>query len=336
MNPVSIVWRALCRRGVMTLLAPVCALLFLLPGQARADTCTATMTDIVFGSVNPIDTTDLYANGTLTVSCSWTVLTGVPPLLLFPNVTVCATLGGTRSMTSGSNGLPFNLYTDSTYSATSAWGTNTTSGAASFNGTLGGLLALGTITKSFTVYGKIPGATLSGVKTVGNVSTDYVADFSGAGVLQFAFYGLSKPACTAGSSTAFSFKARATAINDCRITAGQIAYGPTRVLNAAVRTSTNIGVQCTSGSAYQIALSAGNYASGSVRRMKNASTGEMVSYQLSAALDGANWGDGTTGVALGGTGNGGVQSLPLYSRVAAQATPSPGDYKDTVTATLYF
>jgi spore coat protein U-like protein len=336
MNPVSIVWRALCRRGIATMLAPLCVLLFLLPGQARADTCTATMTDVVFGSVNPIDTTDPVVAGTLSVSCSWTALTGIPPLLLFPNVTFCATLGGTRSMLNGTNALPFGLYTDSTYSPTSAWGAGAAGGATSINGTMGGLLALGTISKTFTVYGKISGATLSGVKTVGNLNTDYVADLSGAGVLQFAFYGLTKPACTAGSSTTFSFKARATAINDCRITAGQIAFGTTRVLSAAVRTNTNIGVQCTSGSAYQIALNAGNYASGSVRRMKNAGTGEMVRYELSATYDGANWGDGSTGVALGGTGNGSVQSLPLYSRVVAQVTPSPGDYKDTVTATLYF
>lgn len=323
-------------RAWMHALALLFALWLLVLGQARADTCTATMTDVVFGSINPIDTADVFANGTLTVSCTWTALTGIPPLLLFPNVTVCATLGGTRSMVNGSAALPFNLYTSSTYSATSAWSTGTTSGTSSFNTTMGGLLAVGTVTKTFTVYGKIPGATLSGARTVSNANTAYAADLSGAGVLQFAFYGATKPACTTGSSTAFSFQARATAINDCRITAGPIAYGTTRVLNAPVRTTTNIGVQCTSGSAYQIALNAGNYGSGAVRRMKNASTGEMVSYQLSAALDGANWGDGTTGVALGGTGTGAVQSLPLYSKVNAQVTPSPGDYKDTVTATLYF
>jgi spore coat protein U-like protein len=37
-----------------------------------------------------------------------------------------------------------------------------------------------------------------------------------------------------------------------------------------------------------------------------------------------------------GTGSGAPQNLPLYGRVPRQPTPSPGDYKDTVTATVYF
>lgn len=318
------------------LLAALLALWLLLPGQARADTCSATMTDVVFSGVNPIAGTDYYANGTLTVTCSWTALTGTPPLLLFPNVTVCATLGGTRTMSNGSNTMAFGLYTDSTYSAASAWGTGTASGTSSFNATMGGLLALGSISKSFTVYGKVAGSAIGATRTVGNAGTTYTDDFSGQGTLQFAFYGLVKPACTAGSSTAFSFQARAAVINDCRISAAALAFGTARVLNADVRASAALGVQCTAGTAYQVALNAGNYANGSQRRMKNAGTAEMVNYQISAVQDGGNWGDGSTGSAAAGIGTGALQSMTLYGRVAPQTTPSPGDYKDTVTATLYF
>jgi len=37
-----------------------------------------------------------------------------------------------------------------------------------------------------------------------------------------------------------------------------------------------------------------------------------------------------------GTGTGAVQSVPIFGSVPKQTTPSPGDYKDTVTATIYF
>lgn len=318
------------------LLAVICWLAA--PGAARADTCGAAMTDIVFANVNPIATSDYYASGTLTVTCSWTLLTGIPPLLLLPNVSVCMTLGqgsgATRAMTNGSTQLPFNLYTDSTYSAAAVW-SGTPPGSGSINTTMGGLLALGSVSRSFTVYGKIPGSGLGAVGTVGNAATGYV--FNGAGTVQFAFYGLIPSPCTAGASASFAFQARTTVVNDCLINAGSLAFGNANVLNAAVRTTAAMTIQCTAGSAYQIVLNGGVYGSGVARKMKNVVNGEMVDYQISNSYDGADWGGGAGGGApAAGTGNGAVQTLTLYGKVGAQTTPSPGDYKDTITATLYF
>lgn len=325
---------------ILRLLAVLFALWLLAPGHARADTCSAAMTDVVFGNVNPIGGSDAYASGTLTVTCTWTVLTGTPPLLLLPNVSVCATLGGGggtwRTMSDGGATLPFNLYTDTSYAAASAWGTGTTSGTTSFNASMGGLVALGSLSRSFTVYGRIPGSAIGAVRTVGNGNTAYVADFSGQGTLQFAFYGLLKSACSAGASTTFSFQARATVVNDCRIMASELAFGVARVLNAAVRANAALGVQCTAGTAYQVSLNGGLNGGGGQRRMRNGATGEMVGYGISAAYDGADWGAGAGGAPVAGTGTGSVQTLTLYGRVSAQTTPSPGDYKDTVTATLVF
>jgi spore coat protein U-like protein len=54
-------------------------------------------------------------------------------------------------------------------------------------------------------------------------------------------------------------------------------------------------------------------------------------------LDGPIWGDGANGTGMvSGTGSGSQQTIRLYGRVPAQRTPAPGDYKDTVTATLMF
>lgn len=326
--------------SLANLLPLLLGLWLLLPGAAHADSCTATMTDIVFANVNPIAGSDYYASGTLTVTCTVSLLgsAGAAGALL-PSVSICATLGGasgTRLMANGSATLPFNLYTDSTYAAASVWGTGTAAGTSAFKSSGLALLSTGSGSQSFTVYGRIPGSAIGTVPTVGNASTDYSASFSGLGVLRYAFGTLLSPDCSSGASTAFAFQARATVVNDCRITAGRLDFGNVGVLSAAVRASTSLGVQCTAGSAYQIGLNAGTYGSGATRYMKNAGSGETVSYQLSSTLDGVNWGDGATAAGAAGTGTGVVQSLPLYGRVSAQTTPSPGDYKDTVTATLYF
>ncbi|WP_296949599.1 spore coat U domain-containing protein [uncultured Massilia sp.] len=315
------------------------ALWLLAPPAARADTCGAAMTDVVFSNVNPIAGTDVYASGTLTVTCSFSVLS---PNTLLPTLSVCVSLGGAggawRTMSSGSATLPFNLYTDSSYTAAAIWGSAAVPGTAQFSFSGGGLLGIGSGSKSWQVYGKIPGSAIRTVPTSGGADTTYVADFSGRGVIQYAFGGLATPSCTTGSSAAFSFQARATVVNDCQISVGQLSFGTSKVLNAAVRASTTMSVLCTAGKPYQVSLSAGNYGSGGARRMRNAATGETVGYQLSSSYDGSQWGDGGGGggVPLGGTGTGAAQAITVYGRVSPQATPSPGDYTDTVTATLYF
>jgi spore coat protein U-like protein len=320
-------------------LATLAMVLWLLaPTAARADDCTAAMTDVVFSNVNPIAGADVFASGTLTVTCNFSNLS---PNALLPTAAICVSLGGAgstwRTMANGANTLPFNLYTDASYTAASIWGSASVPGTSQIKDSGLGVLGVGSFTKSYTVYGKIPGSALASVPTSGSGDTVYTASFSGQGTIQYAFSGLIVPSCTAGGSSTFSFQSRATIVNDCQISVGQLAFGSSRVLNAAVRASTTMNVVCTSGKAYQVSLNGGNYASGATRRMKNALTGETVNYQLSSTLDGAGWGDGgATGVALGRTGTGGNQAITVYGRVIPQTTPSPGDYKDTVTATLYF
>jgi len=332
----TILWRAL-----------ILAALFLFgPLDARADSCSASMTDIVFTGVNPTAGTDYYANGTLTVTCSWTLLTGVPPLLLFPNVAVCVYLGpgsggGTgnpRYMTSGGNQLPFNLYVDNTYSAASIWGGNGLPASSAYiTGTMSGLLALGTFSRSITVYGKIPGSALAGVKTAGNADTVYNASFAGFGSIGYAFYGLIPSPCTAGATSTFSFNAKATVANNCLINTGNMVFGSNSVLTSAVRSSAAVNVQCTGNTGYQVSLGAGSSGDVAARTMRNAATGETIGYRISSTPDGPAWGDGSRGTAVvTGVGSGAAQTITMYGQVPAQKTPSPGDYKDTVIATLVF
>lgn len=333
------------RRAWMTLLLPL--LLFCGGmGTARADNCTASMTDVAFGAVSPISGSDYYANGTLTVTC--TAALGSLGAAVAPGVSICVNLeggsGGTiavRNLQNGGASVPFNLYRDNTYAAASVWGSTSGGTAQPVTTSMAGLLGLGTATQTFTIYGKIPASSLPSARTVNGTDTVYTANFSGAGTIQYAFYGLLAPAvsCKAGTSVPFSFKATATVTNNCFISTSPLAFpGDNRVLSAAVRTTGSMGVLCSAGSPYQISLNGGSVASNTgARRMASAAGSDTIRYEISNTLDGPVWGDGANGTSMvTGTGTGVQQTLPLYGRVPAQKTPAPGDYKDTVTATLMF
>ena len=312
---------------------------------ARADSCSGTMTDMVFSNVSPIAAANVNTSGTLTVTCSWTALTGFPPLLLFPNVTFCVYLGtgsgGTtgayRAMLSGAAKLPYNLYTDTTYAASSVWGGGAMANTLPVSGTMGGLLALGTISKTFTIAGQIPGNSLAGVVSGGGGDAAYASTFSTDAVLNYAFYGSVKPACTSGGTALVNFQVRANVINDCVVNASVMNFGPTKVLTQPVRATSTLSVLCTANANYRISLNGGQNGTVAARKMKNTVTGESIAYQISSTLDGALWGDGTGGSApVAAVGTGAQQSISLFGYVGAQTTPTPGDYKDTVTATIYF
>lgn len=321
------------------------ALWFGCAGLARADDCKATMTDMVFTNVSPIAALDVNTSGTLTVSCSFSLLTGIPPKLLFPNVTYCVFLGtgsgGTtgayRAMVSGTAKLPYDLYTDTTYAPTSVWGGGAMANTAPVNGTITVLLAVGAVNNTYTISGRIPGSALSAVASGGGGDAAYASTYSADATISYAYYNTTKPPCTAGSSSTFSFQVRANVINDCVVNAGVLNFGPTKVLVQPVRTLATLGVKCTANANYRISLNGGLNGTTGARKMKNSVTGELIPYQLSDTLDGAIWGDGTNGTApVTAVGTGSQQNVALYGYVAPQKTPTPGDYKDTVTATIYF
>ncbi|WP_051294070.1 Csu type fimbrial protein [Pseudoduganella violaceinigra] len=324
------------------------AIMLCAAGSAQADTCSATLNNVSFGSVSPITGSDIYASATGTISCTWTLFSPTFPfLLLFPNAVVCVNLGtgsnssGTTPRTLGTI-LQYNLYRDTSYAAASIFGgpgTPSTPTPLTTVLTTTNLVTGGTINQSFTVYGKIPaGASLASVPTSGNNSTVYSSSFTGYATINYAFYNLVQPACTTGGSSSFTFQASATVINDCTIAATPVNFGSTGILNGPKRATGSLSVRCTKNNDYQITLNGGSVANNvAARRMKPASGTERISYNLSQTLDGAIWGDGSgASTKYSGTGTGAATSVTIYGMVPAQTTPTPGDYQDTVTATVIF
>ena len=318
-------------------------LLMLCGRNAKANECSAMMTDISFGNVSPVADQDYFAMGTLSVTCTFVILAG--NIILLPSINVCANLGpgsgsldiNTRVLTSDTKKIPFNLYRSASYTPANIWGGYVPQMAmTSF---FGGLLAIGTNTQTYPVYAKIAAADLAGIPTVANGETSYTTDFTGAGQILYASASIIILDCQVNAQTApFTFAVRANVVNDCIIGTTPLSFGTKGMLTESTRALGALDVKCTAASSYRIALNSGlQSANPTTRKMRNLVTGETVGYSLSATLDGTEWGDGTGGSSTyDATGTGFSQNVPVYGRVPGQRTPTPGDYSDKVTATIYF
>jgi spore coat protein U-like protein len=323
-------------------------LLALSGGQARADACTASMSDVVFSPVSPIAGANVTTTATASVTCTWTGILAVAPyLVLFPNVTVCLFLGNGSNSTSttprqlkyGTQKLNYNLYTDASYAPARIWGAPAVSATPNpiiFTMTKSG--SAGSLTQNVTVYGQLTAdAALSAANTAGTGSAMYSSDFgAGSAAMQYSFVLGGLPDCLLGPVSALPFQVRAEVINDCTINAGALAF-PDSSLLSAVRGTSTISVACSPNAAYQISLNGGTVgANMTARKMRNQATSALVSYQLSNTLDGVSWGDGSGAtVVVTGTGNGSAKSVTVYGLVPAQ-NAAPGTFKDTVTAVVSF
>ncbi|NTZ09087.1 Csu type fimbrial protein [Burkholderia metallica] len=303
------------------------------PRHAQAETCTATASTVSFGSVSPISRASVAATGTVSITCTWSAVT------LTPNVLVCLNLGGTspRSLVNGTNAMQYDLFLDGGHSV--AWG-SIYSGTTPASVTLV-KPALGTsASATVTIYGQIA-ANQPTVPTTGNSTTTYSQTFGGNTTsLNAGFYLLGAPTCASltASNGTFPFSATANVVNDCNISATNVNFGTASVLSGALAATGSITAQCTNGDAWKIALNGGGSGNVTARQMQRGGGGGTVNYGLyTDAARSIAWGDGTGGSAtVTGVGTGTSQVVTVYGAVPAQTTPAPGNYSDTITATISF
>jgi spore coat protein U-like protein len=114
--------------------------------------CGVTTSNVVFGSINPLQATNTDATGSILVSCG-----GVAGLLIPVTVDISKGSGpsySARAMSSGANKLQYNLYADSAH--TQVFG-DATGSTVDGTGNIGlNALGLGP-TLTFYVYGRVPG-----------------------------------------------------------------------------------------------------------------------------------------------------------------------------------
>jgi spore coat protein U-like protein len=310
---------------------------------AHAYSCSATSpgTQSV-ASVSPVQGSAYQVSGVIAVTCTVGLLES---LANGSSIIACLNItGGSgssyRTLTSSAGGtLQYNLYSDSAHSQ--VWGAAATAPPnpvwVNFNLGLLNILLGGSFTYNVPIYTYVPSGQLTAA------AGTYQQSLSGANanVTYIAYVG-TQPACSAGwaSGGSFAFTVQATVINDCKIAATNVNFGTAGVINSALPATGTITAQCTYGDNYSIALNGGSASGATVtsRAMTLAGGGATVGYGLYADAGRSTiWGDGTAGTTTSGSSaNGSNQSFTVYGLVPAQRTPVPGNYSDTVTATISY
>lgn len=133
--------------------APLLALLCLAssPAQALLETCTATALPVAFGGYNPLSLSPTDSTGQVTVAC-----VGILSIAINYSISLSPGLSASyapRKLAFGAQRLNYNLYTSSAYST--VWG-NGSAGTATVSD--GYALALLAVSRSYTVYARLPAA----------------------------------------------------------------------------------------------------------------------------------------------------------------------------------
>ncbi len=314
----------------------------LLPSRAQATTtCSASAPGIVVAGYD--GTAQASANTTVTVSCDSDVTSLVGGTVY---VTLCLYIGNSpRTLQNGASTLSYDLYT----AGNTVWQGPTASPPAqqifTFSYPVGGLFSGGGSGQTtLAVSARIP-APQSGLSS-GTYTQALTATSGELRYSEPALFGggSSQPAsCKTGgsggsaTSLAFPFTVSANVAPRCMIkTATDLAFGSVPgFITANVDQTSQVTLNCTNGSAWNVGLGNGTNASGSTRRLADGS-GNYVTYELYRDSGRSlRWGTTINADTLAGSGNGNDQSVTVYGRVPAQ-TAVPGSYGDTVTVTVTY
>lgn len=272
---------------------------------AHADgTCTPSSTGLEFGSV-PSGTA--ITAGSIVLTC-----TGSGTL----NYTVKLGTGASgtiapRQLRSGASLLDDNLYRDP--ARTQVWGDGT-GGSTTVTGTVS-LLQQRSASVTVPVYGKIAGQLAPGA---GRYSDTIIVSV-----------------VTGLATSTGAMPVSATIQPSCTIAATDLLFGA--YTGNQLDGQSQMSLSCTNGVPWSVGLSPGNWPGATAVTRRMAGPGSPMAYAL--FRDSArtlNWGN-TVGVdTLSGTSTGTVQRIPVYGRVPAAQLLPPGNYHDTIVATVSF
>lgn len=313
----------------------IVAALHLMATAAAAQTCTATITNLDFGSIDLTSGTVFDTQGTATVTC-----TGTPGRRVRACFNIAAGTGGVavggdpRYLVNGANQLQFNLFKNN--ARTKVWGSWIWAYPPTGRGRRFTLDSSGNGSASRTVFARI----YAGQTTLPDGV--YTSTFAGAdSLVKYAYASVGNCNAISNSpatpSTTAPFTVTATAVSSCTVTATTLDFGATGVLAGNVDATNAVSVLCPAGTPYTVALDGGLSGAADPTQRKMVKGSEQITYGIYRdAARTLPWGS-TVGVdTQAGTGTGAVQTYTGYGRVPAQVTPSPGAYTDTIVVTVNF
>ncbi|WP_218689834.1 spore coat protein U domain-containing protein [Psychrobacter sp. BF1] len=326
-------------------------LAFLLPvnnaNAAPIVTCSASISNIDFGSIDLLSNNRFTTTGTVNYSCTNTGDAA-------QDLTLCISLGNEgitpraiTPVTPGLTNLPFQMYTDSGYN--NIWGSiqnPTTKEAAAVNVTV---TANGGVQRgAMTVYAAIPAN-----QSTRNPST-YKINYQINNTLVTSVAGLNKDCGTSLSPLGPGvtptqrmnpFYVQAIAPSKCLINSkSNINFGnkPSSATNIESVGTNPINLTCTNGTVYNIGLAPSNGSTVGLGAMKGTTgNNNQVPYQLrsTTGVNGTVWGNTATssnvgnGVTANGTGS--AQNRSVYATVPS-ADFRPDNYSDIVTININY
>ena len=298
---------------------------------AAAISCTISMTNVAFGSIDVLPGSAVDTTATATITCSGATA----------NTTYrfCTDIrsggdasGNQRRMASGANRLNFDLYKDA--ARTQQWGnyTNNFLGGGSQNDFTSN--GSGNISASITLYARVPGSQQTAIPG------SYSESMSGAASNDLQYGALaSAGSCPIGGSTRnYSFTVTATVVTTCNVSATTHDFGSRGVLSSNVDATSTLTTTCTSTTPYNIGLNAGTGSGATVTTRKMTSGGgATINYSLyTNSARTTVWGNTVGTNTVPGTGSGVGQNSTVFGRVPAQTTPAPSTYTDTIVTTITY
>jgi spore coat protein U-like protein len=296
---------------------------------ALAQSCTLTNASGSYGNVDVLSGAADNSTSTFTVTCTGKKSNTVR--LCLEMSAGSPTDAGKRALSNGSKFLDHEFYSDA--SRTQLWGSWGSAVTAYGTGGITYDLTLnssGTGNQTFTVYARV----LANQQTASPLSYTWSAASPG---MRYGYAGSAVcptgGATTTGGTTLWT----ATVPANCLVSTTGVNFGSSGTITSNVDATGTATVQCTSTTPYTAALNGGNAAATDPTRRKMAQGSETISYGL--YRDSARslpWGSTTGTNTVSGTGTGSNQALTVYGRVAAQTSPSPGVYTDSVILTLTY
>jgi spore coat protein U-like protein len=301
------------------------ALLFLLAAWAGLEgartparalgvlTCTFGMTNVAFGAIDVLPGAAFSTNATLTINCSG--------LSILPtSVFVCVTFPP-RAMTGpGSSTLLYDLLGPPPLMT--SW-SNSTAIVVPVSGTILGFTANATITIPATLLANQQSAPAGAYAQTVNATVSY-----------------STATCTSGlivASGAFSFQASANVEKSCNVVASNLNFGTTGDLTSAIAAQSQINVQCSNGTGYNVALDGGLTGAVDPTQRKMAFGANTITYGLyQNSAHSIPWGSTIGSNVVSGTGSSISQPISVYGYVPVQSMPTPGTYSDTVVVSVSY
>ncbi len=310
---------------------------------AATVTCSATMTNVSFGTVDPLGA---LVNTTATINYQCTYSAGVLGNLYGVFARLCFSVGTgmqgstvvPRQMTNPSGDtMNYQLYRDA--ARTQVLGSVDTPGVSPIGADVYfTILGVGTTqTGTATVYGQVPaGQTGLGVGTYGSAFTGANTKLSFRYNEALLSLGVFPPDCGTANNGTFAFNAGALVVPACTVGAGLHDFGGVSGLLAGNTDATSaISLRCTYRAPWQVGLDNGQNASGQVRRMTG--PGGLVTYELYRnTTRSQRWGNTLNTDTFTGTGTGTTQNLTVYGRVPAQSPRAAGVYTDTIVVTVTY